>query len=401
MITGPATAVAQAPATLAAVARLVALALPGGAGYIEAIRRVWDAGDAIAPLDPRLPKAEQARAMAALAPGAVIEADGELRSLPDGQPVEPGDGLVIATSGTAGTPKAVIHTHGSIQASAFSIAKALEVDPSTDKWLACLPLAHIGGLAVVMRSLVTETAVEVHPTFDAEAVSDAARRGATLTSLVTRALNQIPAESFRTILVGGAAPPPNLPDNVIATYGMTETGSGVIYDSTPLEGMEISVGRPSGGSAATIEPGLIDELHLRGPMLFRGYRSRPDPFIEGGWFPTEDLAFWDADGSLRVTGRRADMINTGGEKVWPEPIERLLLERDDIDQVALIGRDDPEWGQRVVAVLVVAPGHPEPTLGDIRETVLCELPVWSAPKGLEFADDLPRTSLGKVRRKLL
>ncbi len=385
--------------------RLVALALPGGAGYIEAIRRVWEAGDAIAPLDGRLPQAEQDRIMTVLAPQAVIEGDGEIRSLPGGRPVEPGDGLVIATSGTAGRPKAVIHTHAAIEASALAIAKVLNVDPATDRWLGCLPLAHIGGLAVVMRSLVTGTDVEVHPRFDPDAVIDAARRGATLTSMVTRALNQVPAELFRTVLIGGAAPPPNLPDNVVSTYGMTETGSGVIYDSVPLEGMEVRIGPPSepecSAPGGPTGPDTEGELHLRGPMLFRGYRSLPDPFIEGGWFPTDDLAYWDSDGELRVTGRRADMINSGGEKVWPEPVEQLLVERPDIDQVALIGRPDPEWGQRVVAVIVVAPGYEEPKVDDLRETVAARLPVWHAPKELEFVAELPRTSLGKIQRRLL
>ncbi|MDH3682038.1 MAG: AMP-binding protein, partial [Acidimicrobiia bacterium] len=163
--------------------RLVALALPGGRAYVDAIRRVWDAGDAIAPIDTRLPRAERRLVMDALAPGAIIEADGEIRSLDGGRDVEPGDAAVVATSGTSGHPKGVIHTHASIAASARATSEALAVDPSTDRWLACLPVAHIGGLAVVLRSLVTDTPVEVHDTFDPGAVADAAARGATLVSL--------------------------------------------------------------------------------------------------------------------------------------------------------------------------------------------------------------------------
>ncbi|MGH1490342.1 MAG: class I adenylate-forming enzyme family protein [Acidimicrobiales bacterium] len=385
--------------------RLVALGLPGGAAYAEAIQCIWDAGDAIAPLDDRLPKAELERVMATLKPGAVIEADGEIRSLAGGEPVEPGDGLVIATSGTSGEPKAVIHTHKSIEASALAIGAALNVDTSSDRWLACLPLAHIGGLAVVMRSLVTGTDVEVHNGFDADAVIRAAQNGATLTSMVTRALNQVPAELFRTVLIGGAAPPPDRPKNVIATYGLTETGSGVVYDSVPLEGLEVSIGPPSpnpdGQTPAAGGPASEAEIYLRGAMLFRGYRSLPDPFVDGGWFPTGDLGFHDADGRLHVSGRRGDVIKTGGEMVWPEPVERLLLSRDDIEQVAIIGRPDPDWGHRVVAVVVVAEGHSEPELAELREAVVAELPMWNAPKELQFVADIPRTSLGKVRRNLL
>ncbi|MEM7321683.1 MAG: class I adenylate-forming enzyme family protein [Actinomycetota bacterium] len=381
---------------------LVALALPGGPSYEAAIRRVWDAGNAIAPIDVRLPEAEQARVMAAIRPGAVIEADGEQRSLPDGVPVETGDAVVIATSGTAGEPKGVIHTHGSVQASAEAIGTALAVDPTTDRWLACLPLAHIGGLAVVLRSIVTETPVEIHDRFDAAATIDAAGRGATLVSLVTRALNQVPADAFRTVLIGGAASPTDRPANVIATYGMTETGSGVVYQApgerpVPLDGLSIIIGPPND----PVSPGTEGEIHLRGPMLFRGYRFRDTPFADGGWFPTGDLGTMTEDGSLVVAGRRGDVIVTGGEKVWPEPVERLLAGREDVAEVALIGRPDPDWGHRVVAVVVPADGQPRPSLDDLRDTVQGQLPVWAAPKELEFRDALPKTSLGKVRRTLL
>ncbi|MGF1595880.1 MAG: class I adenylate-forming enzyme family protein [Acidimicrobiales bacterium] len=368
--------------------RLVALALPGGPRYVDALRRVWDAGDAIAPLDLRLPRAEQARVLAALAPAAVIEGDGEPRSLPDGAPVEPGDAAVVATSGTTGLPKGVIHTHRSIEASALATSAALGVDPATDRWLACLPLAHIGGLAVVMRSLVSGTPVEVHDGFDADAVLDAAGRGATLVSLVTRALNQIPADAFRAVLIGGAAPPPDRPSNVIATYGMTETGSGVVYERRALDGVEIDI--DDGG-----------EIRLRGPMLFRAYRHDPDPFAPGGWFPTGDLGRWGEDGRLVVDGRRGDVIVTGGEKVWPTRIEALLGDLADVAEIALVGRPDPDWGHRVVAVVVPTDPEQPPTLDDLRAITRQEFPAWCAPRQLELRSALPRTSLGKIRRDLL
>jgi O-succinylbenzoic acid--CoA ligase len=362
--------------------------MPGGPAYAAAIAKVWDAGDAIAPLDLRLPKAETDRVLAALAPSAIIEPDGEERSLPDGVATEDGDAAVIATSGTSGLPKGVVHTHASVEASARATSNALGVQPDRDKWLACLPLSHVGGLAVVMRSLVTGTPVEVHDGFDADAAIDAAGRGATLVSLVTRALNQVSPTLFRTVLIGGAAPPPDRPANVIATYGMTETGSGVVYDTTPLDGLEIRLADDG-------------EIQLRGPMLFRGYRSGPSPFLADGWFPTGDLGSWSDEGHLVVAGRRGDVIVTGGEKVWPDPVERLLLARPDVAQVALIGRADKDWGHRVVAVIVTETGHRPPELDSIRATVAEDLPVWAAPKELEFVDDLPRTSLGKVKRNLL
>ncbi len=367
--------------------RLVALALQGGPLYVDAIRRVWEAGDAIAPLDLRLPPSELDRVMSALSPGAIIEDDGEIRSLDGGRPLEPGDAAVVATSGTTGLPKGVIHTHDSIAASAFATSKALAVDPASDRWLACLPLAHIGGLAVIMRSLVTGTEVEVHPRFDPEAAIDAGERGATLVSLVTRALNQVPAKAFRTILIGGAAPPPDRAANVIATYGMTETGSGAVYDRVPLEGLEIDIDES-------------DEIRLRGPMLLRAYRHDPDPF-DDGWFATGDLGRWGDDGLILVDGRRGDVIVTGGEKVWPSPVEAALAELGAVAEVALVGRPDPDWGHRVVAVVVPAEPSAPPSLDDLRGALRDRFPAWSEPRELVLRQDLPKTNLGKVRRDQL
>jgi O-succinylbenzoic acid--CoA ligase len=334
----------------------VALAMPAGPAYVDAIKRVWDRGDAIAPIDGRLPAAEAAAVMDALAPSAVIEADGQQRSLDGGRPVEPGDAVVIATSGSSGAPKAAIHTHASVEASALATSAALGVDPSSDRWLACLPLAHIGGLAVVLRSLVTGTAVEVHDRFDPAAAIDAATRGATLVSLVTRALNQVGPERFRFVLIGGAAPPPDRPANVIATYGMTETGSGVVYERRPLDGVELDIDGEG-------------EIRVRGPMLFRCYRHDPDPFVAGGWFPTGDLGRWGDGGELLVEGRRGDVIVSGGEKVWPAPVETLLAGRADIADVVLVGRPDPEWGHRVVALVVPADPTAPPSLLSLRAAV--------------------------------
>ncbi|MEZ5225352.1 MAG: AMP-binding protein [Acidimicrobiales bacterium] len=367
---------------------LVALDLPGGPAFVEALERVWADGDAAVPLDPRLPPAERDRVMAALAPSAVIEADGERRSLTGGRPVEPGDALVVATSGTTGLPKGVVLTHDAVEASARATSAVIDADPSTDRWLCCLPLAHIGGLSVVTRALHTGTPLEVHPSFDPAAVLDAARRGATLVSLVTRALAQIPADRFRMIVIGGAAPPPDRPANVVATYGMTETGSGVVYDRTPIDGVEIR----------------IDDQHeiwLRGPMLLRAYRDGTDPKVDG-WFPTGDLGHWADDGRLMVEGRRGDVIITGGEKVWPERAEAVITRQLGLREIALVGRPHPEWGHEVVALVAHDDtSSPSPTLDALRAAVRAELPVWYAPRRIELIDSLPRTALGKLRRSEL
>ena len=121
----------------------------------------------------------------------------------------------------------------------MATSSALAVDPSTDRWLACLPLAHVGGLAVVVRALLTDTPVEVHDGFEATAVEAAAQQGATLTSLVPTALARIDPSAFRAILLGGSAMPAQRPPNTVATYGMTETFSGVVYEGWPLDGVEL------------------------------------------------------------------------------------------------------------------------------------------------------------------
>ena len=227
----------------------------------------------------------------------------------------------------------------------------------------------------------------MHDRFDPSATIEAAQRGATLVSLVTRALVQIPTDAFRTILIGGAAPPPDRPANVIATYGLTESGSGVVYERRPLDGVEIDI--------------FDGDVRLRGPMLFRAYRHDPDPFEAGGWFNTGDQGTIEPDGSLRVFGRRGDVIVTGGEKVWPAPVEAFLAERPDVAEVALFGRPDPQWGHRVVAAIVPADPAAPPSLDDLRRSVKEQFGSWCAPQEIDLHEALPKTALGKIRRDAL
>jgi o-succinylbenzoate---CoA ligase len=367
------------------VAHLVALALPGGPAFVAALERVWERGDAAFPLDLRLPAAARDAVLDAMAPARVIDGDGEEHRRDGGRPVEDGDALVVATSGSTGTPKGVVLTHDAVAASAAATSRRLAVDPARDRWLACLPLAHVGGLAVVARALVTATPLTVLPGPDPDAVADAvARTGVTLVSLVPTALARLDPAWFRAIVLGGATPPPVVPPNAVTTYGLTETGSGVVYDGEPLDGVEVRIAGDG-------------EVHLRGPMLLRTYRDGRDPKTADGWFPTGDVGAW-RDGRLVVHGRRGDMIVSGGENVWPEPIERVIGAHPGVADVAVAGRPDPEWGQRVVAFVVAAePGRP-PSLDSLRDHVKEQLPPWCAPRQLVLVDALPRTALGKVRR---
>ena len=326
--------------------RLVTLDLPGGPAFVAALRRVWDAGDAAFPVDQRLPPIAKAALIAAMAPAAAIDSSAAETTLEGGLPMEPGDALVVATSGAAGAPKGVVLTHDAVAASAAATNARLGVTPA-DHWLACLPLSHVGGLSVVTRALAGGTRLTVLPGFDAAAVAEA---GATLVSLVATLLPRVEPARFRSIVLGGSAPPRDLPPNVVTTYGMTETGSGVVYDGRPLDGVEVRIDRTG-------------EIHVRGPMLLRAYRDGTDPRRDG-WFATGDLGRWDPDGRLVVDGRRGDLIISGGENVWPEPVEAVLRRHPKVGDVAVGGTSDPEWGQ-VVTAYVVAAGE-APTLDELR-----------------------------------
>ncbi len=365
--------------------QLVAIALTGQS-FVDAMRRVWEDGDAVLPIDPRLPKSGADALLAAMRPTRIIDSSGESSELPDSLPTESGDALVVPTSGSTGVPKGVVHTHTSIAASARATSSALGVDPGTDRWLCCLPLSHIAGLAVVSRALTLDVPLIVHDRFDADAVMHAAAQGATLTALVPTALARIDAAAFRRIIVGGSAAPAFLPDSCVMSYGMTETGSAIVFDGYALPGVELRI--------------LDDEIQVRGDMLLRCYRDGIDPRTADGWLPTNDAGSI-VDGKLTVRGRRGDLIITGGENVWPAPIETILENLDSIAEVAVIGRSDNEWGQVVTAVVV--PSHPDnpPTLDALRDAVRATLPAYCAPRRLELVAELPRTPLGKVERRSL
>lgn len=365
---------------------LVAVVARGSDAFVATLRRVWDDGDAVLPVDPRLPAPVADALLDALAPSWVVDpADGERRARAGGRPVEPGDALVVATSGTTGAPKGAVLTHGAVVASAEATSAWLGVDPASDRWLACLPLAHVGGLSVVTRALHTGTPLTVLPAPDPVAVEAAAQAGgATLVSLVATALARLDASAYRAVVLGGAAPPTQLPANAHTTWGMTETGSGVVYDRVPLDGVELRV--------------VDGELQVRGPMLARAYRDGTETLDADGWLRTGDAAVLEVDGALQVAGRMGDVIVTGGEKVWPDPVEAVLRSAPGVAEVAVAGRPDDEWGHVVVAWVVPDDPADPPRLPELREAVKAVLAPWAAPRRLVVVDALPRTTLGKVRR---
>ena len=369
---------------------LVALDMPGGSAFLDALQRIWEAGDTVLPVDQRLPNVAKESLFGALKPGAVIDRTGRRVVLPGGVATEPGDAVVIATSGTTGIAKGVILTHDALLASAAASSRRLAVDPHRDRWFGCLPVAHIGGFSVATKALLTDTPLTLRPNFDAAEVDDASSQH-TLVSLVATALGRVRMDSWRAILLGGSAMPDDLPPNVVRTYGLTETGSGLVYDGICVDTAEVRC--------------LDGNIEVRGPMLFRAYRSGyPQGTVAldpDGWFSTGDAGSTEVDGRLRVFGRTGDVIVTGGEKVWPDAVERALRDFAAVREVAVAGRPDPEWGHRVVAWVVPADPDQPPSLEAVREHVKQTMPSYAAPKSVVIVDQLPRTAIGKVQRTQL
>lgn len=366
------------------VARLIALDMPASKTFVDLVQRAWSNGDAVLPIDQRLPLAAKKMLLDSMAPSEIIDASFAVSSLPNGRPMQDGDALVIASSGSTGAPKGIIHTHSSILAGAQASASRLQLGAS-DHWLVCIPVSHVGGFSVISRALHTGAALTLLPAFDVAAVEQALRNGVTHTSLVATLLSRIDTSLFRTILLGGSSAPDNLPSNVVTTYGMTETGGGVVYNGQPLDNVEIRI--------------VDGEIYLRCPMLMRAYRDDQTLSIEDGWYATGDIGEIDENAKLSVHGRQTDVIITGGENVWPSVVENSLASHPIVNQVVVRGMPDTTWGQRIVAYVVLdgsAQTSEAKLLSDLREHVKQSLPAFCAPQQIVVLAEIPRTSLGKV-----
>jgi O-succinylbenzoic acid--CoA ligase len=361
---------------------LVAIALAPGPEFVTVLLEAWDRGDAVLPIDSRWPRSLREDIIDRFGASVVVGPDGSLRR--DGFEVDPGDALVMATSGTSGDPKGVVLSHVALEAAARMTSEALEVNPRTDKWLACLPFSHIGGLGVWLRARLTATPVEIFPRVTAESLAAGVEAGCTLVSLVPTVLDRVEAASFRRILLGGSRMPSDRPSNTVTTYGLTESGGGVVYDAKPLPGAEVRI--------------VDGVVHLRSPTMARAYRNG-ESVTTDGWLNTGDLGTFD--GRLTITGRVDYQITTGGESVSPEPIEQRLAHHPAIAEVAVVGVQDPEWGQVVVAVVVPAERTDPPSLAELRQWVSDVRPGYEAPRRIVLVEELPRTSIGKLARGLL
>ena len=361
------------------VNRLVALDMPASVDFVNHVRNAWESGDAVFPVDQRLPQSAKQSLIKQFNPSVVIDATGNSVDLPNSEPTTNNDALVIATSGSTGAPKGVVHTHESIRALLTMSQLRLQTDSSTH-WLLCLPVSHVAGFSILARSILLANPISILQKFDEAEAMNAARDGATHVSLVPTTLQRIDPSVFNTILLGGAAAPPNLPDNVVTTYGMTETFGGIAYNGRPLDGVEVRI--------------INESIELNSPSLFRTYRGQDAQRPTEDWYETGDSGAF-TNNQIRVFGRKDDMIITGGENVWPLAVEKVMATFPGIEQVVVGGIEDEQWGQRVVA-WIVSSSDVAPSLDNIREHVKNQLPSFCAPTELRVVKEIPMTSLGKV-----
>ncbi|MGY1794858.1 o-succinylbenzoate--CoA ligase [Geodermatophilus sp. SYSU D00525] len=323
------------------------------------------------------------------------------------EPLEDGADLVVVTSGSTGGPRGVLLPAAALRASATATLDRLG---GPGAWLLALPASAIAGLQVLVRSVLGGTA----PTALAagEDLAAAVARmpaGRRYTALVPtqlrRYLEREPEalRAFDAVLVGGAATDPGLLARareggvaVVTTYGMTETAGGCVYDGVPLDGVRVRV--DAGGSAAGPGGGAIA---VAGPVLALGYRRDPDgtaAAFAGGEFRTRDAGSIGPDGRLTVAGRLDDVVVTGGVNVAPQAVEGALREHPAVADAVVFGRPDEEWGQRVVAAVVPAPGT-APDLAALRPWVADRLGGPSAPRELHLIGSVPTLHTGKPDRR--
>jgi O-succinylbenzoic acid--CoA ligase len=339
------------------------------------------------------------RPLAVLPAGPPAVADAARAALRPDEPLESDADVAVVTSGSTGCPRAVLLSATALRASA---AATLDRLGGPGSWLLALPASAIAGLQVLCRSALSgRRAAVLHR--DEPLVAAAARlprddrRYTALVPTQLRRYLDTESDALRTfdaVLVGGAGTDPALLARarvagvrVVTTYGMTETAGGCVYDGRPLARVRVRVD---------------DEgVRLAGPVLALGYRLDPaatEAAFSGGWFRTRDAGSLDADGLLTVHGRLDDVVVSGGTNVAAPAVEEALREHPAVADAVVFGRPDTEWGQRVVAAVVPAPGA-IPDLATLRPWVAERLGAAAAPRELHRIDAVPALHTGKPDRR--
>jgi O-succinylbenzoic acid--CoA ligase len=380
-----------------AVPSLTAVALPPERAAARIIA-LWDSGQAVLPLDPRAPVPDRQRVLDRLRPTHLIDADGE-RELQGGVPVDGDVAAVVATSGTTGVPRGVELTWAGLDASVAATLESVGARAG-DRWLCCLPVHHVAGLAILARAWAGGVVPIIAP-FDPESLGSV---DAEFVSLVPTALARAldagtDVSKFKAILAGAASLDAALAKRareagavVVDGYGLSETWGGIVHDGRVLTGAECRIGPER-------------EIWFRGPMVMKQYRLDTEATAAAltpeGWLRTGDAGEVDGDGRLRVVDRLRDIIVTGGVNVSPAEVESVLAGFPGVLDVCVAGRPDPEWGERVVAHVVPADAANPPTLDAVRAFAAERLSAPKLPRQVVIVDAVPRSPSGKVLRRLL
>jgi o-succinylbenzoate---CoA ligase len=385
----------------------VAIDLEPGVEHVVLLHALMKLGAVAYPINARLTDAERRAELERARPALTVNGNPDLGTTEADLPLlgeHDLDGLHcrILTSGTAGGPRPVGLTYGNHLWSAVGSAFNLGVEP-TDRWLCCLSLSHVGGLSIVMRSVIYGTTAVVHDGFDVDRIASSLEGdGVTLISLVsTQLIRLLEAEvdllPLRAVLVGGGPVPEDAlaeaigrGATVVQTYGLTEAASQV----TTLEPAEAqrklgSAGRPLLTTHLRIQD---DEILVQGPTVAPGTAD------EDGWLHTGDLGRIDEEGFLYVEDRLGDVIVSGGENVLPAEVEEVLLRHPGVADAAAVGRADAEWQEAVTAVVVLR-NDADVSAEELRSHCAAELAGYKVPKRVEFVSELPRTASGKLVRR--
>jgi O-succinylbenzoic acid--CoA ligase len=387
----------------------VALTLAPGVEFAVLLHALMKVGSTAYPLNPRLAPAELGRELEEAEPVLVVSERGQLSETEADLPLLGEHDLDsihcrILTSGTSGEPRAIGLTYGNHLWSAVGSAFNLGVDP-TDRWLCCLPLYHVGGLSILMRSVIYGTGAVIHDGFDVDRIATSLESdGVTLVSLVPTGLVRlleagVDISGPRAILIGGGPVPMAVLEEaagrgatVVQTYGLTEAASQVTtLAPAEAEGKLGSAGRP------------LLTTHLRihgGEILVQGPTVAPGCADEDGWLHTGDVGRIDEDGFLYVEDRLDDLIVSGGENVLPAEVEEVLRRHPGVADAAAVPRQDPEWQQAVTAVVVLR-DDAQASADELRRHCEEELAGYKVPRRFEFVSELPRTPSGKVLRRAL
>lgn len=368
----------------------------GAARLLQPLGQALDgSGPAILPLDAGLPPARLAALLDAFRPDAVTGPDGRTAGRSGGRGTAEDTAVIIGTSGSTGEPKGAELGADALLHSARASLRRCGARPG-DRWLVCLPVTHVAGLQVLVRSLVAGTDPVVVPDADAAALAES---GCAHVSVVpTQLVRLMSAEAgpaalaaFTSVLVGGAASSASLLAlaraagvRVATTYGMSETCGGCVYDGVPLDGVSVRAGDDG-------------RLRISGPVLMNRYYRRPDltaAALASGEFVTSDLGSVTG-GRVVVSGRADDIINTGGHKVVPGEVAAAVESCPGVREVVVVGRPDPEWGERVTAVIVPADPSDPPSLELVRLHVRERLPRYACPSELVLTDAMPVLPSGK------